>query len=264
MALKWLQTPSCRSSRTASRNAAARSTRIARSTFLPRSCIVPMGVIIGGQTKRAPEGALGARCRADLLLSLFVALAGLVAERAANNRAADRADRAASGRRRADGAACDRAADRTLGFIRNTAVFQRRAARHARGEDDSECNKKLAHVMTSGLQLVRRVLQSRSVAAAQQENHEQDRDGHAKGPQQDVTQLAFLLPAPLLQLFHITSKLSVSGYAGGSKHRAALALPCQEFHYQIDQTERAPEGALSIHTRRMRVSCRFRRLPRSP
>src|SRR5918999_5684062 len=30
---------------------------------------------------------------------------------------------------------------------------------------------------------------SRSVAAAQQENDEQDRDGHAKGPQQDVAKL---------------------------------------------------------------------------
>src|SRR5688572_18575950 len=39
------------------------------------------------------------------------------------------------------------------------------------------------------------------VAAAQQEDDEQDRDGHAECPEQDIAQLAFLLPAPLLKSF---------------------------------------------------------------
>src|SRR5438128_5603353 len=38
----------------------------------------------------------------------------------------------------------------------------------------------------------------RSGATAQQEDHEQHRDGHTEGPEQDVAELAFLLPTPLL------------------------------------------------------------------
>src|SRR5688500_238871 len=53
-----------------------------------------------------------------------------------------------------------------------------------------------------------------SVAAAQQEDHEQHRDGHANRPQQDVPQLAFLLPAPLLQLLHMASKPSTDAPDG--------------------------------------------------
>src|SRR5262245_24259697 len=45
-----------------------------------------------------------------------------------------------------------------------------------------------------------------SVAAAEQEDGEQHRDRHAEGPQKDVPELAFLLPAPLLQLLHFASK----------------------------------------------------------
>src|SRR5205085_4921512 len=41
-----------------------------------------------------------------------------------------------------------------------------------------------------------------SGAAAKQENHEQDGDRHAEGPEQDVAHLAFLLTPPLLQLLH--------------------------------------------------------------
>src|SRR5438270_9230243 len=39
-------------------------------------------------------------------------------------------------------------------------------------------------------------------AAAQQEDHEQHRDRHPEGPQQDVAHLAFLLAPPLLKLLH--------------------------------------------------------------
>src|SRR5688572_19346751 len=59
-----------------------------------------------------------------------------------------------------------------------------------------------------------------SGAAAQQEDDEQDRDGHAKGPQQDVAKLAFLLPAPLLQPFHTYLRARLSGY-----RRAASGVP---------------------------------------
>src|ERR1043166_3695696 len=46
-----------------------------------------------------------------------------------------------------------------------------------------------------------------SVAAAQQEDGEQHRNRHAQGPQQDVPELAFLLPAPLLRSEEHTSEL---------------------------------------------------------
>src|SRR4051812_19076324 len=46
MTLKWLHTPSCRSMRTARRNAAARSTRAARSSVVLISAGLPMRPII--------------------------------------------------------------------------------------------------------------------------------------------------------------------------------------------------------------------------
>src|SRR6185295_17736747 len=45
-----------------------------------------------------------------------------------------------------------------------------------------------------------------SGAAAQQEDHEQHRNGNPEGPQQDVAQLSLLLPTPLHEPFHATSK----------------------------------------------------------
>jgi len=131
--------------------------------------------------------------------SFVVALARFVADHATNDRSADGADGAAAGRRRADRAAGHRAADRADGLARGTVIAG--ATRHASCENDANCDKKLPHVMASGCK--KNLALSRSGAAAQQENYEQDGDGHAKGPQQDVTQLAFLLPSPLLQLFHI-------------------------------------------------------------
>jgi hypothetical protein len=74
------------------------------------------------------------------------------------------------------------------------------------------------------------VLRARSVAAAQQEDDKQDRDGHAKSPQQDVAKLALLLPAPLLQSFHTYLRARLERIPEGSKGRAGMR-PLSGFDY---------------------------------
>src|SRR5260221_7860373 len=123
MKLKWLQTPSCRSRRTARRNAAARSTRAACSNpLVVTSWRLPMARIIvtpcsvpPPNKKRRQRRLFHCGCCYSAML-LVVVDAGLVARVTTDRRAAERADGAATGHRRAERTARHRAAGRTDGL----------------------------------------------------------------------------------------------------------------------------------------------------
>src|SRR5690242_10631984 len=99
MSVKWLQTPSCRSMRTASRKAAARSTRAARSASGATLIfsILPTSRIIGRNNTGARQAPVLQAVRGRLRMLLVVLLAGVIADHAADSGAAERADRAAAG-----------------------------------------------------------------------------------------------------------------------------------------------------------------------
>src|SRR6185503_15901164 len=101
-------------------------------------------------TKKAPEGAFFVLPR-GLLALLVLILADLVADHAADLRAADRTDRAAASGCPADRAASDCAAHGALGLTRNTLLVEGFARGQAdRCEGNTDCKKNLAHVMPPG------------------------------------------------------------------------------------------------------------------
>src|SRR3970040_2666538 len=104
MKLKWLQTPSCRSRRTASRKAAARSIRAARSAavalFISRR--LPMRGIIETERGAARAPLRDAELPSSAVLALLVLAAGLSAEDRRAHRAAEGPSVAADWTSRAD------------------------------------------------------------------------------------------------------------------------------------------------------------------
>src|SRR5581483_2403317 len=197
--LKWLQTPSCRSRRTASRNAAARSIRAARSSAV---AVISVTLPMGRDYRIADAGnKKGARRR---LFRLLVSTTGAYCRnwrrlRGQRNRP--------SPHRPACRGCCRRSRQnpprRPPPRRRPCRPFHRSPCRSTRkGQACRQPHKPQTRTSTCAPPCKSDDWARGSRATAQQEDDKQHRDRHPEQPQQDVPELAFLTAPPLLQLLH--------------------------------------------------------------